>query len=130
MTVKKIRGRYAAAAVGTALFAFVYELFSHRVYSAWMLCAFLIPLAGGAILLALLPPAGKQVSSVAGRCLYGSGIAALTAGSRFQGMLEIYGTTSRLAAVYWIAGGCLTLAGVLWRLSAGLGKKKNDRPSA
>ena len=41
------------------------------------------------------------------RCLYDSGLAALTAGSVFRGVLEIYGTTSRLSAVYWICGTAL-----------------------
>ncbi len=129
MTLQKICGRYAAAAVGTALFAFVYELFSHQVYSDCMLFAFLIPLAGGVIPFSLLSFSGKELPCIPGRCIYGSGIAALTAGSLFQGMLEIYGTTSRLAAVYRIAGGGLTLAGILWCLADIRRKVKNARSS-
>ena len=34
-------------------------------------------------------------------------LAALTAGSLFRGVLEIYGTTNRLGAVYWICGAAL-----------------------
>ena len=55
---------------------------------------------------------GKQ-PDVVSRCLYSSGVAALTAGSVFQGVLEIYGTTNRLSAVYWILGALLLFAGVI-----------------
>jgi len=113
MTVPNVRRRYVAAAVAVALFGFVYEMFSHQVYSYWMLFAFLFPLAGGVIPFSFLALAKRPLPCVPGRCLYGSGIAALTAGSVFQGILEIFGTTSRLSEVYWIAGGCLTLAGAL-----------------
>ena len=113
MSYPNVQKRYVAAAIAVALFAFVYELFSHQVYSNWMLFAFLFPLAGGVIPFSFLAIAKKPLPRAAGRCLYGSGIAALTAGSVFQGILEIYGTTSRLSPVYWISGGCLTLAGAL-----------------
>jgi hypothetical protein len=43
------------------------------------------------------------------RCLYASAIAALTAGCLFRGILEIYGTTSRLSKIYWLGGSGLLL---------------------
>lgn len=108
------RRRYAAAALGTLAFAAIYECFSHQVFSPFMLLAFLFPLLGGVIPCTLLlrAPAGKRVDEFS-RCLYRSGIAALTVGSLFRGILEIYGTTSCLSAVYWIAGIGLLLAGLL-----------------
>ena len=42
-----------------------------------------------------------------------AGIATLTVGSLISGALEIYGTTSPLIVVYWIAGAALTLLGGL-----------------
>lgn len=108
MDYRIIRNRFAAAAAATALFAAVYELFSHRVYSGYMIFAFLLPLLGGALpysLLQRLP--GRLRPDPAVCCLYNSGLAALTAGSVFRGMLEIYGTTSRLSAVYAVAGAVL-----------------------
>ena len=45
--------------------------------------------------------------------LYHAGIATLTVGSLISGALEIYGTTSPLIVVYWIAGAALTLLGGL-----------------
>ena len=41
-----------------------------------------------------------------------SGIAALTVGCLFQGVLEIYGTTNRLIVVYPVAGVVLLAAGL------------------
>lgn len=105
-------GLIAAAAL--LLFAAVYECFSHGVISAFMVGAFLIPLLGGALpglLLGRLPP--QRRPGEGSRWLWGAGLTVLTAGSLFRGVLEIYGTTSRLGAVYWIAGGALCLAGVL-----------------
>ena len=113
MTLIKERDRYAAAAIFTAFFSIVYEMFSHQVYSGFMLCAFLFPLVGGVIPFSFLAISGRPEPSVLSRCLYGSGIAALTAGSIFRGVLEIYGTTSRLSAVYWLLGGSLVLLGLL-----------------
>ena len=116
MGVRKTRDLFFAAAAGTMTFAVIYELFSHQVYSNYMIFAFLIPLLGGAVPYTLLSMAPRRFyPGIPGRCLYNSGLAALTAGSLFRGVLEIYGTTSRWSPVYAVAGGALTLTGaVLW----------------
>lgn len=44
---------------------------------------------------------------------WGSGIAALTVGSIFRGVLDIYGTTNRLVIVYPVVGGILLAAGLI-----------------
>ncbi len=108
------RTRYFAATIGTLLFAALYECFSHQVYSLFLLLAFLFPLLGGALACTLLlkSSAWMRVDGFS-RCLYRSGIATLTIGSLFQGILEIYGTTNRLSAVYWVVGACLLLAALL-----------------
>ena len=105
----KARNRFAAAALGCLVFAAVYECFSHGVFSPFMLLAFLFPLLLGVVpcTLALDRP-GSGVLSL---YLYGSGVVALTAGSLFQGILEIYGTTSRLSGVYWAVGLLLSAGG-------------------
>ena len=87
-----------------ALFGAVYECFSHEVYSYFMLYAFVFPLAGGALPFVGLAFYGKALPGRIACNLYHSGIAALTAVSLFQGVLDIYGTTNRLVLVYWIAG--------------------------
>ncbi|MBQ8827969.1 MAG: hypothetical protein IJZ90_02360 [Clostridia bacterium] len=104
---------YLLFAVFCAVFGAVYELFGHGVYSYFMLYAFMIPLIGGT-----LPFYAMSIS----RCiypgsiavdLYSSGIAALTVGSIFQGVLEIYGTTNSLISVYPIAGASFIAAGLI-----------------
>lgn len=96
------------------LFGIIYEYFSHGVYSAYMMFAFCIPLAGGtltAFLLSLFER--KKPFSKISVCAYHSGIATLTVGSIFKGVLEIYGTTNQLIVVYWIAGFGLLFIGIL-----------------
>ncbi len=95
------------------IFGAVYEYFSHEVYSRYMLCAFLIPLIGGMVVSFLLNCFCKRI--MPGRIpfnLYNSGIAALTVGCIFQGVLEIYGTTNTLISVYWIAGYSFQILGI------------------
>ena len=113
MDILKERNRYTIAVIGTMLFGTAYELFSHHVYSNFMIFAFLFPLLLGEIPFSVLGRMEEQKQpSPVSRCLYSSGVAALTAGSVFQGILAIYGTTSRLSAIYWIVGTLLVLAGV------------------
>lgn len=89
----------------------MYELFSHAVYSYYMLYAFLFPLLGGTLPFFVLVCFRVRLPDAAACRLYHAGIAALTVGSLFTGVLEIYGTTNRLTAVYWIAGAALAALG-------------------
>ena len=96
------------AAAFLALFGAVYETFSHEVYSYYMIYAFAVPLLLGAMPCTLLLLGKKHPGKIALR-LWNSGIATLSVGSIFQGVLEIYGTTNSLIIVYPIAGGILML---------------------
>ena len=91
-----------------ALFGAVYEVFSHQVYSYFMLYAFAIPLALGALPYAVLLLKEKYPSKLFLN-LWNTAIAALCVGSVFAGVLAIYGTTNSLVIVYPIAGGLLML---------------------
>lgn len=96
------------------LFGAVYEYFSHDVYSWFMLYAFVFPLVGGALpFLGMafyrIPIPGRISSN-----LYHSGIATLTSGSVFEGVLEIYGTSNRLVLVYWVLGTFFLLLGLIF----------------
>ena len=103
--------RYLLVTLISAAFGAVYELFSHGVYAYGMLYAFAFPLAGGVLPAMLLLKQGGRLPSETTRQLWHFGISALTVGSLFSGALEIYGTTSRLTFVYWLAGGvCLLLS--------------------
>lgn len=95
-----------------AAFGAIYELFSHEVYSYFMLYAFLFPLIGGTLPFFVLACSRVRLPDAIACKLYHAGIAALTVGSLFTGVLEIYGTTNRLTAVYWIVGAGLVVCGV------------------
>lgn len=86
------------------LFGAVYEVFSHEVYSYFMLYAFVFPLAGGTLLFWGMFFCKIPIPNRVSLNLYHSGIATLTTGCLFQGALEIYGTTNQLVLVYWIVG--------------------------
>lgn len=127
--MKALCKRYVIFSAALLLFGAVYERFSYGVYSAFMLGAFLIPLLLGALpslLLQRLPP--RRQPGEGSRWLWGAGLTTLTAGSLFRGVMEIYGTTSRLGAVYWIAGAALCLAGAgCYVLSPGRFERMTDQ---
>lgn len=95
---------YACITIFCMIFSFIYELFSHQVYSLYMICAFLFPFIGGVIPFAIFSKKNLIHPSLFIRNLNHCGIATLTIGSIMQGILEIYGTTNRLIIIYWITG--------------------------
>lgn len=112
-------GAYLAAAAACALFGGIYEIFSHGVYSCYMLCAFVFPLLLGSCPFYVMERTGRAFPCTAVEDFVHGGVAALTVGSIMQGVLEIYGTANPLTAGFWIAGAALTVAGwlmtLLWR---------------
>ncbi|NCB50784.1 MAG: hypothetical protein EOM54_02710 [Clostridia bacterium] len=104
---------YLAAALFCGFFSYVYEHFSHGVYSNYMVFLFMLPLWGGALPYGVVWLTGfrRFPGRIAGN-LYNSGIATLTVGSCLCGILEIYGTSSAYTRLYWAGGGLLTLAGL------------------
>ncbi len=104
-----------AGTVFLALFGAVYEAFSHGVYSCFMIYAFAFPLILGVTLYTVLLCRNKFPDRVFLN-LWNAAVAALSAGSVFQGVLEIYGTTNSLIAVYPIVGGLLLLLALLHAL--------------
>ncbi len=104
---------YLFVALFCALFGAVYEVYSHEVYSYYMIYAFVIPLVGGTLPFFLLAFSSKPMPGRGSRNLYHSGIATLTIGSIMQGVLEIYGTTNRLVFIYLIVGAFLSGEGLV-----------------
>lgn len=105
---------YLILSVFCALFGAVYELFSHEVYSFYMIYAFGFPLVGGALPYGILSAFHlSKSSSLLARNLYHSGIATLTVGSIVRGVLDIYGTTNSLSRYYWFVGIFAVVAGVV-----------------
>ena len=86
------------------LFSFVYESFSHGVFSPFMVWLFLFPLIGG-----VLPAAAFTVLRCAAvsqwiRRIWRAGVATLTVGSCMTGIFEIYGSDAPLLTWYWYVG--------------------------
>ena len=113
------------------LFGAVYEHFSHEVYSYCMLYAFVIPLTCGVLPFFSLAFSQKLPLPRRAACnLYHSGIASLTVGCIFQGVLEIYGTTNSLIRVYWFAGGGLLVCAVVSYIFGCFSSKGHNRLQA
>lgn len=116
---------YLFAVLLCVLFGAVYEYFSHEVFSYYMLYAFVFPLVGGVFPYFYMALSGCRLPSGLSYNLYNSGIAALTVGSIFNGVLEIYGTTNKLVCVYWIAGAALIIFGIIFFLFSPKLKRRN-----
>jgi hypothetical protein len=108
----KAARNYLLVSIFCAFFGAAYEIFSHGVYSYFMLYAFAFPLALGTLPEILRGLRGAEPSPISAQ-LWGAGVATLTVGSIFRGILDIYGTSSPLSVVYWIVGGLLLLSGAL-----------------
>ena len=109
--------RYLAASAAVAAAGLIYELFSHGVFSAYMVFAFAIPLLAGAAPNLLAAFTGdKRGTAYTGSTAAGlqlAAVATLTAGSLMQGVLEIYGTTNHLMVIYPVAGIAFLAAALL-----------------
>ena len=105
---------FLGVSILTGLFGAIYELFSHEVYSYFMIYAFAFPLLLGTLpYLMLSLSGGTRYPNALYRNLYHAGIATLTIGSIMRGVLDIYGTTNSLGNIYWFVGvPLLVVAGV------------------
>ena len=93
---------YIGITLFVILFSTIYEINSHKVYSADMVFAFIYPLIFGVgmyTLLSLLPMA--RVPGTIPATIYNFGVAMLTVRSIFIGVLKIYGTTNRAMVVIY-----------------------------
>ncbi len=108
------------------LFGAVYEMFSHGVFSFYMLYAFSIPLVFGVTLYLILLFLRKYPDRVFLN-LWNSAIAAFSAGSVFKGVLEIYGTTNSLVIVYPICGCIMAVSALASLLFAPVKKSRHEK---
>ena len=93
------------------IFGLIYELFSHQVYSVFMLGAFLIPLVMGVVIPSFI--CKIKMPSVAVNNLYNASIATFIFGSFIKGFLDIYGTTNSKILIYPIVGIMLLLISII-----------------
>lgn len=100
---------YLGISIFVFIFGQIYEYFSHGVYSIYMMFAFLIPFIGLFIpsLLNNLILKRKITDNVT--LPWKCGIATLTVGSIYKGILEIYGTSGTFEQVYLIIGSLLCI---------------------
>ena len=104
--------RYLIAALMLAAAGAVYEIFSHGVYSNYMIYAFAYPLVMGCLpYLADSRGIIKKAGPV-GETLLLASIATFSIGSVIKGVLEIYGTTSFLTTVYPVLGAMLLIGAI------------------
>ena len=106
-----------------AFFGAVYEYFSHGVYSPFMIYAFALPLILGALPWCSMSLRPRRAMCQGAAQLWDSGVLTLAVGSVMRGVLDIYGTTNRLAAVYPVVGTVLLLAGAVWWIRSGKQQK-------
>ena len=103
---------YGCAVLFFAVFGAVYELFSHEVYSYYMIYAFMIPAVLGVMPYLGVYLLGSHLPSGVFTQLYAAGVMTLTVGSIMHGVLDIYGTTSSKLVLYLYAGTVLCAAGI------------------
>ena len=111
--ILKIGFIYILITLFCVIFGAVYEKFSHGVYSYKMIYAFAAPLVLGAMSLVGLALRAAFLPGRPALTFWNCGIAALTAGLMFHGVLDIYGTTNQWVWVYYIAAGILLFLGLI-----------------
>ena len=97
------------------VFACIYEMFSHQVYSMFMILSFLIPLIMGVGVYALLVRKHFLVNNIS-NSLYKMSLYTFTFGSIMKGVLDIYGTTNNKLLIYLIVGLVLFALSVVWQV--------------
>ena len=110
----------------TAFCGAVYELFGHGVYSYYMLYAFAIPLVCGVLPNLIAAINGSPKPRKLPYNIYNSGVATLTVGCVYNGVLEIYGTTNRLIYIYLIVGVFLFFAGIIVHIICEIKRKISE----
>ncbi len=90
------------AALITAVFGMIYEIFSFGVFSFAMIYAFGF-FAAGMIFWRVVGKRRKTVSSMAS-CFFNAGLATLTLGSVLKGVLDIYGSSNSLLIIFPVLG--------------------------
>lgn len=121
---------YLGISIFVFIFGQIYEYFSHGVYSSYMMFAFLIPFIGLFIpsLLNNLILKRKITDNVT--LPWKCGIATLTVGSIYKGVLEIYGTSGTFEQVYLIIGSLLCIVATIVLVTARVNTDKNCEISA
>lgn len=105
---------YLAAAVFFLITGVVYEMFSHQVYSAYMVFAFMIPLLLGVLPMALALLFRKRIPGRSPMQLYAGGVMMLTMTSVIKGILDIYGTNNSKLIIMLLTAVLMIVVAVIW----------------
>lgn len=116
---------YLGISIFLFIFGQIYEHFSHGVYSSYMMFAFLIPFIGLFIPSFLNNLILKRKFFDNATFLWKCGIATLTVGSIYKGVLEIYGTSGTFEQVYLIIGSLLCIIATIVLIIARVNKDQN-----
>ena len=114
--IKKEIKKFLIMSAFVLVFGIIYEIFSHQVYSLFMICAFLIPLILGALIYYILYSKERFQITNASNNLYKSFIYTLTVASIIKGVLDIYGTTNSLIIIYPFVSSVLLLLAIAFNL--------------
>ena len=113
----RIARNYFIVAAVCAVIGLVYEIFSHGVWSVFMVGAFAVPLALGVLPNLIIALFRMKTPGMAAENLYACGVATLTLGSLLTGVLQIYGTTNDLIQYYWLVGIGFVLLGIIFYIA-------------
>lgn len=94
LDIKTKTKHYIVGIICTLVFGFIYEQFSHEVYSYYMMYAFIIPIVG-LIIIRLL-----KIDSE----LFDMGVVTVTIFSVLKGVFEIIGITNKYIIIYLVVG--------------------------
>lgn len=112
-TAKALSRFYLPASLFVLLFGAVYESFSHGVWSAYMVYAFLFPLLFGRFFWEAIAARGRKPQTpLLFLFAENAAVATMTVGFLVKGILEIYGTTNYLSPMYYVAGATLAVISV------------------
>lgn len=120
---------YLCISVFVFIFGQIYEYFSYGVYSSYMMYAFLIPFIGLFIPSLLNNLILKRTILDNVTLPWKCGIATLSAGSIYKGILEIYGTSGTFEMVYLIIGSVLCIMAAIIQVGVN-GKTNKDCESS
>lgn len=119
---------YLISSLFVIAFGQIYEIFSHGIFSWFMILAFVPLLVCFLVwlaiwLLSVKKHIKKKPDIIFQKCFNLSAII-LSIGCIVQGVVDIYGTTSRLISVYWIVGLILLAVALIYGIAVlSFGKK-------
>ncbi len=99
LAIKKNNIIYLCISIFCGIFSYVYEQFSHEVYSPYMMYPGVVTLIAGIFITSLI---GKGHTKWSYR-FYNSSVACFIIGMYIKGILDIYGTTNEYVEIYFLA---------------------------